>query len=90
MLERHPFGLNRSGISGSRIEGFKLPAGRRPVGMPKPLSLDLRPRVLAAISGSLSCRKAAVRFGVSAFERDPLAGSGAQTRRREAALPSTS
>ena len=34
--------------------------------MSKPLSLDLRTRVLAAISGGLSCREAAVRFGVSA------------------------
>lgn len=34
--------------------------------MAKPLSLDLRTRVLAAISGGLSCREAAVRFGVSA------------------------
>ena len=34
--------------------------------MSKPLSLDLRTRVLAAISGGLSCRQAAVRFGVSA------------------------
>jgi transposase len=34
--------------------------------MSKPLSLDLRMRVLAAISGGVSCREAAVRFGVSA------------------------
>lgn len=34
--------------------------------MPKSLSLDLRTRVLAAISGGLSCRQAAERFGVSA------------------------
>jgi transposase len=34
--------------------------------MSKPLSLDLRTRVLAAISRGLSCRAAAVRFGVSA------------------------
>ena len=34
--------------------------------MPKPLSLDLRSRVLAAIDGGLSCRQAAGRFGVSA------------------------
>lgn len=33
--------------------------------MPKPLSLDLRSRVLAAIDGGLSCRQAAERFGVS-------------------------
>src|ERR1700739_1169523 len=30
------------------------------------LSLDLRTRVLAAISSGLSCRQAAIRFGVSA------------------------
>ena len=34
--------------------------------MSKALSQDLRTRVLAAIAGGLSCRQAAVRFGVSA------------------------
>jgi transposase len=34
--------------------------------MGKPLSLDLRERVLAAVDGGLSCRQAAARFGVSA------------------------
>ncbi len=34
--------------------------------MPKPLSYDLRTRVLAAIDAGLSCRAAAERFGVSA------------------------
>ena len=34
--------------------------------MPKPLSYDLRARVLAAVDGGLSCRQAAERFGVSA------------------------
>jgi transposase len=34
--------------------------------MSKALSLDLRSRVLAAISGGMSCRQAALRFGVSA------------------------
>jgi transposase len=34
--------------------------------MSKALSLDLRIRVLAAIAGGLSCRQAALRFGVSA------------------------
>lgn len=34
--------------------------------MSKALSLDLRTRVLAAISDGLSCRQAAERFGVSA------------------------
>jgi transposase len=34
--------------------------------MPKPLSLDLRSRVLAAVDGGLSCCQAAERFGVSA------------------------
>ncbi len=34
--------------------------------MPKPLSFDLRSRVLAAVDEGLSCRQAAVRFGVSA------------------------
>jgi transposase len=34
--------------------------------MPKPLSYDLRTRVLVAIDAGLSCRAAAERFGVSA------------------------
>jgi transposase len=34
--------------------------------MPKPLSFDLRSRVLGAVDGGLSCRQAAERFGVSA------------------------
>lgn len=34
--------------------------------MSKALSLDLRTRVLAAVGGGLSCRQAALRFGVSA------------------------
>ena len=34
--------------------------------MPKPLSLDLRSRVLAAVDEGLSCRQAGERFGVSA------------------------
>ena len=34
--------------------------------MAKPLSYDLRSRVLSAIDGGLSCRRAAERFGVSA------------------------
>ena len=33
--------------------------------MPKPLSYDLRSRVLAAVDAGLSCRQAAERFGVS-------------------------
>ncbi len=34
--------------------------------MTKPLSQDLRSRVIAAIDGGLSCRHAAVRFGIAA------------------------
>jgi transposase len=34
--------------------------------MPKSLSLDLRTRVLVAISSGVSCRQAAIRFGVCA------------------------
>ena len=34
--------------------------------MPKPLSFDLRSRVLAAVDAGLSCRQASARFGVSA------------------------
>ena len=34
--------------------------------MPKPLSFDLRSRVLATVDAGLSCRRAAGRFGVSA------------------------
>jgi transposase len=34
--------------------------------MTKPLSQDLRSRVIAAIDGGMSCRRAAVRFGIAA------------------------
>ena len=34
--------------------------------MSQGLSLDLRERVVAAIAGGMSCRQAALRFGVSA------------------------
>ncbi len=34
--------------------------------MAEPLSIDLRERVVAAVSGSISRRQAAERFGVSA------------------------
>ncbi|MEM6439371.1 MAG: helix-turn-helix domain-containing protein, partial [Pseudomonadota bacterium] len=33
--------------------------------MTKPLSLDLRQRVIAAIEAGLSCRAAATRFGIA-------------------------
>lgn len=33
--------------------------------MAKPLSIDLRSRLLAAVDGGLSCRAAAIRFGVA-------------------------
>ena len=51
--------------------------------MPKPLSYDLRARVLAAIDAGLSCRQAAERFGVSpsgAIRRQALRGSGGDAR----------
>jgi transposase len=37
-----------------------------PACMARSLSIDLRKRVLAAVDGGMSCRKAADRFGVSA------------------------
>jgi hypothetical protein len=42
--------------------------------MPKPLSFDLRLRVLAAVDAGLSCRQAAERFGVSASSAIRWAG----------------
>ncbi len=36
--------------------------------MPRPLSIDLRARVLAAIDAGLSCRQAAERFGVASAQ----------------------
>jgi transposase len=42
--------------------------------MPKPLSFDLRSRVLAAVDAGLSCRQAAERFGVSASSAIRWAG----------------
>src|SRR5262245_18779403 len=42
-----------------------MPAGRRPVWMGKPYSMDLRERVIAAVkSGGLSRNRAAKQFGV--------------------------
>jgi hypothetical protein len=38
---------------------------RRPACMSKPLSLDIRERVVGAVDGGMSRRKAAKRFGVS-------------------------
>ena len=53
--------------------------------MPKPLSYDLRSRVLVAIDEGLSCRQAAVRFGVSAASaiRWTLCAGTAETPGRE-------
>ena len=34
--------------------------------MAQPLSMDLRSRLLAAVDGGMSCRAAAIRFGVAA------------------------
>jgi transposase len=51
--------------------------------MPKPLSYDLRARVLAAVDGGLSCRQAAERFGVSpssAIRWQALRRSGGDAR----------
>lgn len=51
--------------------------------MPKPLSYDLRARVLAAIDAGLSCRQAAERFGVSpssAIRWQALRRSGGDAR----------
>jgi transposase len=53
---------SRIGFDLIQNEGWR----RRPAFMPKSLSFDLRSRVLAAIDGGLSCRRAAARFGVSA------------------------
>ncbi len=46
--------------------------------MGRPLSMDLRSRLLAAIDGGLSCRAAAVRFGVA-----PSTAIRWQAQRRE-------
>ncbi len=51
--------------------------------MPRPLSFDLRARVLAAIDAGLSCRQAAERFGVSpssAIRWQALRRSGGDAR----------
>jgi transposase len=61
---------------------------RRPAGMSKKtLSLDLRARVVAAVTGGISRRQAAARFGVSAAsairwcERERRTGSPASYKR---------
>ena len=51
--------------------------------MPKPLSYDLRTRVLASVDAGLSCRQAAERFGVSpssAIRWQALRRSGGDAR----------
>jgi transposase len=48
--------------------------------MPSPLSIDLRERVVAAVSDGASCHQAAARFGVSA-------SSASRWRRRLAPKP---
>src|SRR3974390_2030723 len=40
-------------------------AGRRPASMTRPLSNDLRERVVAAVLGGASCREAAARFDIA-------------------------
>jgi len=55
--------------------------------MPKPLSFDLRSRVLAGVDAGLSCRQAAERFGVSAssairWQGLRLAGGDARPKRQ--------
>ena len=47
--------------------------------MPSPLSVDLRQRVVAFLSGGASCREAATRFGVSAASASRWAGRMRQT-----------
>src|SRR3954454_20495274 len=42
-----------------------MDAGRRPACMTRPLSQDLRSRVIAAVEGGLSCNAAAERFGIA-------------------------
>src|SRR3954471_18382762 len=42
-----------------------MDAGRRPASMTRPLSQDLRSRVIAAVEGGLSCNAAAERFGIA-------------------------
>ena len=49
--------------------------------MVRPLSVDLRSRVVAAVDGGLSRRQAAARFGVSICECDPLDVACADHRR---------
>lgn len=56
----------------------------RPADMPKIPSLDLRTRVLAAISSGLSCRQAAIRFWGERLKPDPLADDGTSAGRRDA------
>jgi len=46
--------------------------------MAQPLSMDLRSRLLAAVDGGLSCRAAAIRFGVA-----PSTAIRWQAQRRE-------
>ena len=53
---------------------INLLAGRRPAGMPKPYSQDLRERVIDAVErGEMSRRAAARRYEISEFCGDQMA-----------------
>jgi hypothetical protein len=63
-LERDRLPLNRGIPKGRRVR-FKLRAGRRPAGMARAYSLDLRERVVAAAASGQSCRSVAKTFMAS-------------------------
>lgn len=65
-LERDEFLLNRFGILESALFWFTVWVGGGTAGMGRACSMDLRERVVAAVSGQvLSRRQAAARFGVA-------------------------
>jgi len=73
----------------SQIVRFMIQAAcwrRRPACMAKALSIDLRRRVVDAIEQGLSCRQAAVRFGISASSAIRWRGAeeARRSRRKEA------
>jgi len=52
--------------------------------MTRPLSIDLRGRVAAAVEGGMSRREAAAHFRVGMSKRDPLDGASSREGRGDA------
>jgi transposase len=64
VLEHFPIQLNRFGFPFEANSDSSLMLVRRPASMTKPLSDDIRIRIISAVDAGMSCRAAADRFSV--------------------------